>query len=73
LCQDCIDKGVLCDGEGHWMIKRSVKNGKVVNSTTETLPPRIPQSESKTALVASVEETKVNSVSRTCNSCIQGS
>jgi next-to-BRCA1 protein 1 len=72
LCQDCIDKGVLCGGEGHWMIKRSVKNGKVVNSTTETLPPRIPQSESKTTLVAPAEETKASIATRTCNSCIQG-
>jgi len=71
LCQECIDRGVLCGGEGHWMIKRSVMNGKIVNSTTETLPPRVPQSESKTTLVAPIEETKARIATRTCNSCIQ--
>jgi next to BRCA1 gene 1 protein len=71
LCQSCIDRGVLCGGEGHWMIKRFVKNGKVITSTTETLAPKAAHSESKTTLVE-VAETKVESASRTCNSCIQG-
>lgn len=71
LCQDCVDSGILCGGEGHWMIKRFVKNGKVINSTTETIAPKMPFGESRTTLVA-VEETKEVSPSRTCNSCIQG-
>jgi next-to-BRCA1 protein 1 len=58
------------------MIKRFVKNGKVITSTTETLPPRVPKSESKTTLVeveeTKVEETKVESATRTCNSCVEG-
>ena len=40
LCQRCVDSGVLCGGEGHWLIKRIVKNGKVINSTTETIAPK---------------------------------
>lgn len=58
LCQACIDKGVVCDGSNHWMIKRFVKNGKVINSTTETLAPKIPSSDSKTTLVAVEEPAK---------------
>jgi next-to-BRCA1 protein 1 len=71
LCQDCVAAGELCGGESHWMIKRFVKNGKVINSTTETIAPRTTYSESKTTLVA-VEDTKDEvAASRTCNSCIQ--
>jgi next-to-BRCA1 protein 1 len=69
LCQTCIDSGILCGGEGHWMIKRFVKNGKVITSTTETLAPRPSRNESKTTLVE-VEETEVPTATRTCNSCI---
>jgi next-to-BRCA1 protein 1 len=55
------------------MIKRFVKNGKVINSTTETLSPKPKPaaSESKTTLVAP-EEENVATATRTCNSCIQG-
>ncbi|KAL5348714.1 hypothetical protein ACLOAV_006132 [Pseudogymnoascus australis] len=73
LCQGCMDKGVSCEGENHWMIKRFVKNGKVINSVTKTHPQRSsPSNESKATLVQ-VEEPKevvVGSI-RTCNSCIQ--
>ena len=37
LCEACISSGQLCPGEGHWLIKRSIKNGKVVTSTTERI------------------------------------
>lgn len=81
LCQDCISNGLTCGGEGHWMIKRSVKNGKVIASVTETLPPRaVPASASKATLVQTDEpltnpereHKDVALYSRTCNSCIQG-
>jgi len=49
------------------MIKRYVKNGKVIASTTETIEPKA-FSEAKTALI---EEAKINIATRTCNSCIQ--
>ncbi|KAJ5639812.1 uncharacterized protein N7484_007674 [Penicillium longicatenatum] len=39
LCPACVTNGALCRGEGHWLIKRSVENGIVTNSTTETIPP----------------------------------
>jgi next-to-BRCA1 protein 1 len=70
LCQNCVNKGVTCNGE-HWMIKRYVKNGKVINSTTETIAPKPKAlfSESKTTLVA--EEPKITAT-RTCNNCIEG-
>lgn len=73
LCQGCMDKGISCAGENHWMIKRFVKNGKVINSVTKTHPQRASSNVSKATLVE-VEEPKevvVGSI-RTCNSCIQG-
>ncbi|KAG9228622.1 hypothetical protein BJ875DRAFT_489683 [Amylocarpus encephaloides] len=70
LCQNCVDDGVVCGGAGHWMIKRFVKNGKVINSVTERLAPKPKApltSESKATLV---EEAKIPLATRTCNCCI---
>lgn len=66
LCPACIGRGVTCDGDDHWLIKRTIKSGKVYSSNTETLPPKKkaqPISEVQTAPI--VEEDQ-----RTCNSCI---
>ncbi|KAJ5632984.1 hypothetical protein N7490_009323 [Penicillium lividum] len=43
LCPACVTNGASCRGEGHWLIKRSVENGIVTNSTTETVAPQQPQ------------------------------
>ncbi|KAJ5971086.1 Zinc finger ZZ-type [Penicillium vulpinum] len=40
LCLQCVGAGTSCRGEGHWLIKRTVNDGVVTNSTTETIPPR---------------------------------
>lgn len=73
LCEGCMDKGISCAGENHWMIKRFVKNGKVINSVTKTHPQRASSNVSKATLVEAEEpkEVVVGSI-RTCNSCIQG-
>jgi hypothetical protein len=77
LCQTCVDSGVLCGGEGHWLIKRFIQDGKVINSTTETIEPRkVVKSEPTVAEnekpSPAVEESKVESFSRTCNACVGG-
>ncbi|KAK3678941.1 hypothetical protein LTR78_001394 [Recurvomyces mirabilis] len=41
LCEECVAGGKLCSGEAHWLIKRFIKDGKVVNSTTERISPRL--------------------------------
>ncbi|TKA78763.1 hypothetical protein B0A55_04118 [Friedmanniomyces simplex] len=41
LCEECVGSGKLCPGEGHWLIKRFIKDGKVINSTTERISPRM--------------------------------
>lgn len=70
LCQSCVGRGVVCGSESHWLIKRFVQDGKVINSTTETIAPKRSFSESKTTLVA--PEPKIPAATRTCNNCISG-
>ncbi|KAK2816764.1 hypothetical protein FQN49_008008, partial [Arthroderma sp. PD_2] len=43
LCPECVGNGVLCPGGIHWLIKRSIIDGKVVNSTTEIVGPKFVQ------------------------------
>jgi len=66
LCQSCVDNGITCGGDDHWMIKRFVKHGQVINSTTETIAPKAPTSEKKSEVEVSEEPIPT----RTCNSCI---
>ncbi|KAF2114634.1 hypothetical protein BDV96DRAFT_600592 [Lophiotrema nucula] len=76
LCPPCVNAGTHCPGAGHWMVKRFVKNGCVVNSTTERVGPKTkPQSEKempgaftdeKQPIVYEAEEP-----TRTCNCCVK--
>ncbi|KAL8713916.1 MAG: hypothetical protein Q9220_002062 [cf. Caloplaca sp. 1 TL-2023] len=85
LCRVCIAKGCLCESENHWLIKRTIKDGKVVNSTTEKIAPKVafvaePKDETPAGLImknarSSIAEQPKASVDpskyRTCNSCIE--
>ncbi|KAL2758227.1 hypothetical protein ACRALDRAFT_1040275 [Sodiomyces alcalophilus JCM 7366] len=46
LCQSCLDRGITCHDEKHWLIKRTVKDGQIITSTTETVAPK-PKSQPK--------------------------
>ncbi|KAJ5041118.1 uncharacterized protein L3040_005672 [Drepanopeziza brunnea f. sp. 'multigermtubi'] len=71
LCQACVDSGVSCSGDEHWLIKRFVKNGQVINSTTEKVPSKSKLGEKKDkTTVTSVEFLEDPLATRTCNSCI---
>lgn len=86
LCEDCVASGKLCPGEGHWLIRRYIKDGKVIASTTERISPRSKKLPSAVDPVTIADEKKEipgafadesNSVAeevpvptRTCNSCI---
>lgn len=77
LCQDCVEKGCLCDSEHHWLIKRFVKGGMVINSTTETIAPKkTTKTEEKAIPGAFTSDTKRDGIpvdlTRTCNSCVGG-
>jgi next-to-BRCA1 protein 1 len=82
LCQTCVDAGHHCPGDGHWLIKRLVKNGQVINSTTETVSPKLKLNEPSEMPGAfteekkmdneEVEEEQTDNPTRTCNACVNG-
>lgn len=78
LCQQCVDSGVYCPGDDHWLIKRSVDGGTVINSTSEILPPKTDRpsaepeaAETKDEPIIEPEEDPVI-VQLICNSCVRG-
>ncbi|OAG06422.1 uncharacterized protein CC84DRAFT_1164689 [Paraphaeosphaeria sporulosa] len=80
LCPSCVESGIHCPGSGHWMVKRFVKNGSVVNSNTERLTPRKPQAEhempgafteEKQSVPEVVQKQEAEEPTRTCNCCVQ--
>ncbi|KAL9131359.1 MAG: hypothetical protein Q9217_000686 [Psora testacea] len=77
LCGECVRKGFLCENDDHWLIKRFVKDGKVINSTTETIAPKQSlkideKKEIPGAFASDVKCEPINKLERTCNSCVQG-
>lgn len=87
LCQECVDQGITCYGADHWLIKRFVKNGMIINSTTERIAPKpkaMPQEERRVPEhpfqlpappVVQHAILHMNHVPfnavRTCNNCVQ--
>ena len=75
LCQDCINRGIHCGVEGHFLIKRLIEGGKVVTSTTETVPFKIGDAKPMETLNLSEPESELESEliqTRTCNCCVSG-
>jgi next-to-BRCA1 protein 1 len=75
LCPACVDTGIHCPGSGHWMVKRFVKNGCVVNSTTQRIPPKVKADEAQEIPGAFTDEkqsvTYEEEPTRTCNCCVK--
>lgn len=87
LCQSCIDQGITCYSDNHWLIKRTIVDGTIVKSSTEKLSP-------KPKPKAAMEEPKIMPTQypncvlpavqpptttwapfgpvRTCNTCLHG-
>ena len=40
LCQKCVAAGKVCPGANHWLIKRTLKDGRMINSITEKVAPK---------------------------------
>ncbi|KAJ4155596.1 hypothetical protein LMH87_000833 [Akanthomyces muscarius] len=40
LCQSCIDQGITCKSDNHWLIKRTIVDGTIVKSSTEKISPK---------------------------------
>lgn len=80
LCQVCVDHGVSCDGQEHWLIKRSIRGGLVIPSVTQTIAPKgVTKPSDKAAVVQEMkqslpvhEDENDTIAERTCNSCIRG-
>ncbi|KKK12186.1 hypothetical protein AOCH_005185 [Aspergillus ochraceoroseus] len=78
LCPQCVDSGVTCPSEDHWLIRRFVKDGIVTNSTTETVAPRkIQTHQEKKPLPEQVPESAPEPIpelpvdhDRICNGCL---
>jgi next-to-BRCA1 protein 1 len=75
LCPACVDTGIHCPGAGHWMVKRFVKNGCVVNSTTERVGPKVNAEEKQEVPGAFTDEKQSvaedEDPTRTCNCCVK--
>ncbi|KAL8940335.1 MAG: hypothetical protein Q9211_002329 [Gyalolechia sp. 1 TL-2023] len=87
LCRSCIEKGLLCEGEDHWLIKRTIKNDEIINSTTETIAPKtavktestqdVPKAPTSQSGMRTTEVPQDTSMDlgfdayRTCNSCVE--
>ncbi|KAI0838666.1 hypothetical protein F5Y06DRAFT_41266 [Hypoxylon sp. FL0890] len=85
LCQDCVNQGITCYGEGHWLIKRTIKDGQINYSSTTSVPPKNsrPQTKKETSTpsmslpIRSAESINWASTwgtsynDRTCNCCVQ--
>ncbi|KAB8342880.1 hypothetical protein FH972_022477 [Carpinus fangiana] len=82
LCEGCVLTGISCPGTGHWLIKRNIKNGKVINSTTERLTPKVKSQPQPDMLVQKpipgsfAPDVKAPTLvpeepRRTCNSCVR--
>jgi next-to-BRCA1 protein 1 len=84
LCPKCVDNGVHCPGTGHWMVKRFVKNGNVVNSTTQRIAPKTkteaeepqeqePQEQEVPGAFTDEKQSVVyaEEPTRTCNCCVK--
>ncbi|CAO2653114.1 Nn.00g025250.m01.CDS01 [Neocucurbitaria sp. VM-36] len=75
LCPACVDSGIHCPGTGHWMVRRFVKNGSVVNSTTQRIPPKVKAEEHQEVPGAFTDEKQSvafeEEPTRTCNCCVK--
>ena len=75
LCQGCVNRGIHCDVEDHFLIKRLIESGKVITSTTETVPKKsvAPKQEEVAALSVPESEPESEPIqTRTCNCCVSG-
>lgn len=47
LCNSCVEKGIHCKDERHWMIKRVFKDGQISSSSTMSYTAPSPRTEKK--------------------------
>ncbi|KAK5987535.1 ZZ-type zinc finger-containing protein P35G2.11c [Cladobotryum mycophilum] len=57
LCEPCVVQGVVCKSDDHWLIKRTMVEGQLVNSSTETIAPK-PKEKKLDDIIRAVEEIR---------------
>ncbi|KAI4748006.1 hypothetical protein E4T50_01708 [Aureobasidium sp. EXF-12298] len=83
LCETCVEQGTSCLGEGHWLVKRCIQDGKLVSSTTERVAPKAKMATAPAPVPSPKPETvkdipgaftddirTLSESSRTCNACV---
>jgi next-to-BRCA1 protein 1 len=74
LCIPCVERGLSCYSDEHWLIKRSITDGHIITSTTEKVAPKskgkqespVTKAQSPIATQAWAQLGNL----RTCNQCI---
>ncbi|KAI1881707.1 hypothetical protein JX265_000533 [Neoarthrinium moseri] len=56
LCQDCVNQGISCYNDQHWLIKRTIQDGQINYSTTH-IAPKTSRSESEKKPIETVKST----------------
>lgn len=86
LCTECVDQGVSCHNDEHWLIKRFVRGDHILVSTTERIAPKpkakeaepeskpvpmpVPTFRGTYSPVPFVPPTIARTPMRTCNNCV---
>ncbi|KAI9806770.1 MAG: hypothetical protein M1825_006227 [Sarcosagium campestre] len=68
----CVDSGRTCSGHGHWLIKRIVKDGEVIQSSTEVMPARknSPRPSEEQAVTQETPAENDNTAADQCVACL---
>ena len=83
LCQVCIESGIHCDIDDHYLIKRTIEDGKVKYSTSNIVDKKAPKPEPKAEEKKEMPGTFDGDIkeeplreqptqTRTCNCCVNG-
>ena len=83
LCLPCVEEGIHCDDDQHYLIKRTIEDGKVKYSTSTIFDKKTPKPEAKLGEVkkempgtfngdSKEEPTNEHTLTRTCNCCVNG-
>ena len=74
LCPNCVDFGVHCEVDNHFLIKRTIDSGCVISSTMETATRKVmnlsPEKEIPGAFTTPEEAPETQEMTRTCNCCV---
>ncbi|KAI0870329.1 hypothetical protein GGS24DRAFT_475569 [Hypoxylon argillaceum] len=86
LCQECVNRGISCYDDGHWLIRRAVIDGDMKCSSTHIAPKSVRPIPAKTTPSSDVSFSNLacrprvppipsvwnlDSNARTCNCCVQ--